>query len=122
MKIKIQDSDQRIYGYGSFGAGMRNGFTYIDYTWISPPEDLKDEYGYTLYRWDGNDPVLDPINPTTEEKEERREFKVEQKIKDMLPRIIRILANDPFARFDDLKAEIKAIDDEITIEAKKAKK
>ena len=82
------------------------------------PEPFKDEYGKPLYRWNGNKPILDPIELTIEEKEEQRELKVEKKIRYKLPKIMRILANDPSKGFDDLKAEIKAIDDEITTEIK----
>jgi hypothetical protein len=65
MKLRIEGD--RIVGYGSFGTTNPQS-TYIDYTWIDPPETLKDEYGRWIYRWDGNDPVLDPIAPSDGEK------------------------------------------------------
>ena len=107
MRIKIVEGN-RIAGYGAFG-----NKTYPEYVWIDPPEEFRDEYGHLLYRWNGDKPVFDLIEPTIEEKEAKRIAEVDQQIQAKLPELMRIIALDDTKGFDDLKVEIKKIDQSV---------
>lgn len=113
--MKLRLNGDRIIGIGVGGPGP-------EYDWDYPKDVAGhgifiDKFGHTLYRWDGDKAILNPQVATPEEIEAVRQRKVEQEIKDILPKIMRTLANDPGKGFDDLKAAIKAIDDSITTEA-----
>lgn len=53
---------------------------------------------------------------TAEEKEAKRTAEVDQQIREKLPELMRIIALDDLKGFEDLKTEIKAIDQSITKE------
>ena len=91
---------------------------------FAEPCDMKEPWQYILEKQsDGTfKKVFDPIQFTTEEKEAKRAAEVDQQIQAKLPELMRIIANDDTKGFDDLKVEIKAIDQSVTLkEPKRAK-
>jgi hypothetical protein len=103
MKLRLEGD--RIVGYGSFGTKNPKSI-YIEYDWVGVPEVLKDEYGRHIYRWDGNNPILDPIAPAAQEIQDLKDKKIRKQIKIELSEILQSAAS-----FNDIMTRIQAIKD-----------
>ncbi len=107
----------RIGGYGTFG-----NLDYPECEWENPPENLRDEYGDLLYRWDGEKPVLDPIDPGPEVKEAKRVEKVKAKFEAELFDLVYTNKDDPAKLAKALTDRVKEIDAETAIKSITQKK
>jgi len=74
--------------------------------------DMEEPWQYVLEEQPGGTKqvVHDPIVKTPEELAEEHRLKVNNEIREKFPELIRIIALDDTKGFEDLKAEIKAIE------------
>ncbi len=81
--------------------------------------DMEEPWQYVLEKQpDGTfKKVFDPLPKTPEELAEEHRLKVNQEIQEKLPELIRIIALDDIKGFEDLKAEIKAIDQSVEVKS-----
>ena len=87
-----------------------------EYDWINLPAEWTDGYGNLLYRWDGEKPVLDPIDPDPQVKEAKRVEKVKAKFNAELFSLVYANKDDPGALSAAMCDRMKEIDAEIKIE------
>lgn len=73
MRLKLINN--RIVGYGAFG-----NCDYPKHNWVDTPENIMDKYNNPLYRWDGKNPILDPMSPSPEQIEKERTDLIEKEI------------------------------------------
>lgn len=118
-----------IYRYNT---ELKNGKTYIT-GWASEkgeadnietfaePCNMEEPWQYVLESQpDGTfKKVFDPLPKTAEELAEEHRLKVNSEIRERLPDLIRIIANDDTKGFEELKAEIRTIDQSIKAEQRK---
>jgi len=77
--------------------------------------DMEEPWQYVLEEQPGGTKkkIFDPIVLTPEEKEAKRVAEVDQQIQAKLPELLRTIASNDLKGFDDLKTEIKAIDQSV---------
>ena len=80
------------------------------------PGALTDEYGNLLYRWDGEKPILDPIDLAPEVKEAKRVEKVKARFNAELFDLVYANRDDPSALAAAMCARVREIDAETTVE------
>ena len=84
---------------------------------FAEPCDMEEPWQYVLEAQPNGKfkKIHDPLPKTPEELAEEHRLKVNQEIQEKLPDLIRIIALDDTKGFEELKAEIKAIDQSVEV-------